>query len=106
VRNLVFTLAGAWYSLKPRFIQKSWSKLWPTQHDYQDEKGGKCDWGNNDLLTVAEPVNTVRLCTNLTDIEVKEWDTRQNENDCMQMLRGNENAEKVLQGNEDKHGVG
>jgi hypothetical protein len=27
---------------------------------------------NNDLLAVAEPVNTVRLCTNLTDREVKE----------------------------------
>jgi hypothetical protein len=46
------------------------------------------------------PVNTVRSGTHLTHTEVKEWDTRQDENDCMKMLTGNESTENVLQGNE------
>lgn len=54
-----------------KFIQKSWSKLWPTQNDYLDDIRYKCDQCSEDPLTVTDLVNTVSLGTNLTHTEVE-----------------------------------
>jgi hypothetical protein len=71
LRNAAFALLEVWHSLSPSLIQKSWSKLWPTQNDYLDDIGYKCDESSEDSLTVIDLVNTVSL-TNLTHTEAEE----------------------------------
>lgn len=70
---MVFYFAGAWDSIVPRLIQKSWQNLWlqivsqiTEAVQYYMETKGKTE-------TIAQLVNEISECGKLNSEDIRDW---------------------------------